>query len=601
MSILETPRIYFAGEMSWDPIVTNNYQANYDEDSCWTVFDAGESVEQFRQSAITKSSVFRPPVGIGNWNPMGTHRSSFFNTEISGVDTGSGPDQNDSFVNCPAYFSGMLVDCEPYGAFSSQLFFDTMSLGIDGGCQIFLPRKTRFTARYINFFRLPGLVYKYAASIASVVWQASFEKSNELLRIEPYDSAALKALKSAMDDDNVLGLTVRFNAYSTRYYGAEKTSEIGALEQALVTNLAGGGFQPNPARSQIVGTVGLWRKGEPAHEPGDRAMLAQASGPPKFVGSASARLDGYTLTVDMSNSISETDLQYTKQDLGPLSFYATGTGGDTLLGTIDYSKYDRKAYLASSGIVTLSLNATQAQAAGDGILELRDQAGTTYLEEQAMRAIPNDPNLYIDFGQNTTTEVLVLNKGEHVGKDTVVMMELTGVSTPQSTSAKTDDNGIATFNITGTQGQVEGYVLVPDSVTPITTVPSINPQVTTYIYIRTYPGNDTIAELEPTWENVYKFCLANWNAMAPCMDNWLDLKDPVQVKAYASVLKRLTDPANFEAFRFMPVTRDMTDVERQLLYRFLDGDGAASGEPESAPEEKAPSLADLSRQMRQAE
>ena len=45
----------------------------------------------------------------------------------------------------------MLVDLEPYGAFSSQLFFDAMSFGIQGGCRVLAPRTTRMTARYINF------------------------------------------------------------------------------------------------------------------------------------------------------------------------------------------------------------------------------------------------------------------------------------------------------------------------------------------------------------------------------------------------------------------------------------------------------------------
>jgi hypothetical protein len=118
------------------------------------------------------------------------------------------------------------------------------------------------------------------------------------------------------------------------------------------------------------------------------------------------------------------------------------------------------------------------------------------------------------------------------------------------------------------------------------------------MYIRTYPGNDAIAELEPTWENVYKYCLSNWNAMAPCMDNWLDLKNEAQVKAYGSILKRLTDPANFESYRFMPVTRDMTKAERKLLYDFLDG--RTSAEMEAVPVKETVNQAELSRKMRQA-
>lgn len=593
MSVLETPRIIFGGNISWDPIVTNNYQTLYDEATSWTKFRPDETVEHFRQRNATKESV-----ASGNWNPHGTHRSIFYNTAVGGVDLGNGIDNKDAFVNSPVYFEGMLVDCEPYGTFTSQLFFDQLTLGIDGGCRIFAPRTSRFTARYINFFRLPDTVYEYAASIASVVWQTSFAKSDGL-RIDDYDSAALKALKYALDDDQVLGLTVRFNAYSTHYFGNETGENLDQDEKQLGVKLEGGGFQPNPARSRIVGVVGLWRKGEPVYEPGDRAMVVSGS-PPYTVATAHARLDGDKLTVDLSNSISETDLEETKQDLGTLTFSAKDlvSNNETILGAIDYSQYNRDAYQASAGIVTVQLDAAQTQAAATGNLQMKAQDGTLYLFEQQFRAIPSTPNLYINFGESTTAQVLVLNKGVPVGKGVKVALQLVGSSIAQSVASLTNPDGIATFNISGVKGQVQGFVLTPNP----TSVgqAAIDPQVTTYMYIRTYPGNDAIAELEPTWENVYKYCLSNWNAMAPCMDNWLDLKNEAQVKAYGSILKRLTDPANFESYRFMPVTRDMTQAERNLLYDFLDGDGRTSAEMEAVPVEETVNQAELSRKMRQA-
>lgn len=605
MSVIETPRIIFGGNISWDPIVTNNYQKFYDEADSWTVFEPNQTVEQFRQAAASSKSILRRPKGIGNWNPHGTHRSVFYETYINGVDLGAGVEKNDTFVSSPVYFEGMLVDLEPYGGYTSQLFFDQMSLGIDGGCRIFAPRTSRFTARYINFCRLPGSVYGYAASVASVVWQTSFAKSDGL-RIDAYDSAALQALKTALDNDEVLGLTVRFNAYSTHYYGADNDSEIAVREQELVNKLAGGGFQPNPARSKIVGVIGLWRKGEPAQEPGDRAMLACQKiinniCPTKYVATAHARLDGNKLTVDLSNSISETDLQQTKQNLEVLSFSAKDldSGNQTSLGAIDYSQYNRDAYQNSAGIITINLDNDQAEAAANGILQMEGEDGTLYLSETPLRAIPSDPNLYLNFGESKTTDALVLNKGVPASSGVKVALELVGSSVSQSAIAVTNADGIATFNVKGAKGQVQGFVLNPDP--DGSALVSIDTQITTYMYIRTYPGNNAIAELEPTWENVYKYCLSNWNAMAPCMDNWLDLKNEAQVKAYAPILKRLTDPANFESYRFMPVTRDMTQDERKLLYGFLDGDGQKSALLEAtAPEEETVNQAELSRRMRQA-
>ncbi len=610
MSVLETPRIIFGGEVSWDPIVTNNYQNEYNEATSLPQMDFNETVEQFRSDAISADAV----INNGNWNPQGTHRSNFYNAYVSGVDLGSGIERKDPFVSSPAIFQGMLVDLEPYGAFTSQLFFDQMSFGIDGGCRILAARKYRFTARYINFFRLPRSVYGFAASVASVVWQTSFEKAG--LTIDAHDSPSLAALKSALDDPGVLGLTVRFNAYSTHYYGAENSSDIPPLEQQLVDNLAGGGFQPNPARSSMVGVIGLWRENEPAQEPGDRVMLAAQQGPPKFVASAYARLetssaplDGKNiLTIDMSNSISEIDLQQTKQDLGTLTVSAVDSGGNqTELGTIDYSHYNRDAYRDSAGIVTLQLSDLQAKAAAVGTLQVTGGDGssgsggsTTYLTEQALRAIPCDPNLYINAGDTPTTNVLVLNKGVPAGSGISVAMELDSPSVAQLTTVTTNSDSMAVFDVQGAQGQVQGFVLQPD---PDGSAGAINPQATTYMYIRTLADPGPFQGAVPpaaTWDNVYNYCLANWNAMAPCMDNWLDLKSEAEVKAYASIIKRLTDPNNFESYRFMPVTRDMTTGERDLLYRFLDGEQAKPGALEAAPEEEPATPAELSRQMRRA-
>jgi hypothetical protein len=610
MSVLETPRIVFGGEVSWDPIVTNNYQNEYNEATSLPQMDFNESVEQFRNDAMSADAV----INNGNWNPQGTHRSNFYNAYVRSVDLGSGVEKDDQFINSAAIFQGMLVDLEPYGAFTSQLFFDQISFGIEGGCRILAARKYRFTARYINFFRLPRSVYGFAASVASVVWQASFEKAG--VTIDAYDSQALAALKTALDDPGVLGLTVRFNTYSTHYYGAESSADIPPLEQQLVDNLAGGGFQPNPARSTMVGVIGLWRENEPAQEPADRVMLAAQQGPPKFVASAYARLesgnaplDGKNiLTIDMANSISESDLQQTKQNLGPLTVSAVDSGGNqTELGTIDYSQYDRDAYLDSAGIVTLPLNDLQAKAAAEGTLQMTgDNGGTTYLAEQALRAIPCDPNLYVNLGDpDTTTDVLVLNKGVPAGSGIMVAMELNSPSVVQSTTAVTNSDSIATFTVLsseGQQGQVQGFVLQPDPDGSAEAI-NINPQATTYMYIRMLADPGPFQGAVPpaaTWDNVYDLCLANWNAMAPCMDNWLDLKSETQVKAYAPIIKKLTDPANFESYRFMPVTRDMTPGERDLLYRFLDGDQAKPTALKALPEEEPASPAELSRQMRRA-
>jgi hypothetical protein len=260
MSVLAAPRIYFKGQIAWDPIVTNNYDTLYNEDTGEPVFtQATDRVKAFREEAIAR-------VASGNWNPHGTHRSNFFDTEVTGYDVGKGRETSDPFVSSAVNLTGMLVDLEPYGAYSSQVFFDSMLFGVEGGYCVSAPRTTRFTARYINFAR--NSFNKMIAGVASVVWQTSFAKADGL-KINPFDSDVLRKLAKELECDDVLGLTVRFNAYRTVYYDdstlRNTSASTKAAAKALQDKLNGGGFQPNPARSLLVGVLGLWHKDEPLH------------------------------------------------------------------------------------------------------------------------------------------------------------------------------------------------------------------------------------------------------------------------------------------------------------------------------------------------
>jgi hypothetical protein len=589
MSVLETPRIYFRGEIAWDPITTNNDPDFYNENSAESVMSPGETVQAYRESAIQA-------VPTGLWNPHGTHRSVFFDTEISGCDLGTGTITDDPFVGSPCGFLGMLVDCEPYGAWSSQQFFDSMQFGIAGGCQISCARTMRAVARYINFVR--NSYNRMIAGVGSVIWQTSFPKA--ALQLDAHDSPALIALNKAMAAPDVLGLTVRWNTYRTIYYDnpclRNGSAASAAAAAALEAKLNEGGFQPNPARGLLVGVIGLWREGEPAQEPGDRALLAALPG--DVVASAFARLDKDRLTIDLGNSIPEVDELLGKQDFGDLKAVAVAADGVTVvaqLGSLDYHQYDRNSYERASGIVTMLLDAKAAKAAAGADIQIRTGDGAIVLAEQALRALPTDHNLYLDEGASAQTLIQVFEHGLPVGAGVAVTM-YDGNSFAAVGTAATGADGVASFTINSIPGgAVEPYVLVAGA--GAAAPAQLDPQTTPYMYVRTLPADAATAALPPTWDNVYASVLANWNAMAPCMDNWLMLNDEAQVRAYAPVLKQLTDPANFEAYRFMPVTRDMTPGERTLLYAFLDSAPAAALEMAEAPAQK-PRLRNLEKMSR---
>ncbi len=610
MSVLETPRILFRGEISWDPVTTNNYQGNYDEDDCATVFNCGANVARFRQSAINQ-------VGTdGNWNPHGTHRSTYFNTFVSGVDTGAGVNTTDSFCGAAVEFSGMLVDCEPYGSTSSQLFFNAMSLGIPGGCRIYSPRVMRFHDRYINFGRNPA--NNMIAGVASVMWQTCFPKDAGLV-VDAHDSIALQLLQGALADPDVLGVSVRWDSYRTIYFddatlsnGSPASVKRGA---ELIAKLNGGGWQPNPARSLLVGVVGLWRRGEPTFEAGDRALLATGAAIPgqtspakrgPAVGSAHARLSDDSITLDLSNCIPEIDRVPNKVDMGTLSVVAVDPNdSNTVLATLarlNYSQYDKAAYDTGSGIVCVAVDPADARIAAKANLQLRGANGVVYLDEAPVRAIPSQPNVYLDEDDSIETEVRVYDRGRPAAAGIEVTMTPIGANGPIGNSQSTDANGIVKFPLSGSTALVTAYALIPQSQVSLP-VTQLNTQVMTFLTLRVLPADTAIAQLPPTWANVHQHVLSNWEAMAPCMDNWLRLGDEAQIARYAPMIRMLTDPASFESYRFMPVVRDMTPGQRTLLWNYLDSLTAGANlmgtsESSSVDEAGEPDFSRLSREMR---
>ncbi|MGB8842218.1 MAG: hypothetical protein WCC64_14255 [Aliidongia sp.] len=580
MSVLETPRIYFKGKIAWDPVTTNNYPVNYDEDTCETVYQtAHDRVQAFRRKAIEQV--------LGedtySWNPDGTYRSPFYESTVCGFDLGNGVETNDPFMAAPAAYTGMLVDAEPYGPYSSQLFFNSMLFGIKGGYRILLPRTSRMTDRYINFSRTP--TNNMIAGVASVVWQTSFAKADGLT-IDAFDSPALQRLQAALNQPGVRGLTVRFNTYRTVYYndlGLSNGSDLATQQAAkLITKLTGGGFQPNPARSLMVGVIGLWREGEPAHEPGDRTLVPVGANP-AGLGSAFVRVTDQTVTMDLSNSIPEIDRTLlTKKELGPISVDCVTQDGQVIpLATFDYAQYDRRAYEASAGIVTAPIQGMVGPIRPGSTLQLRQGPSTVLLTEVPIRVIPETPNLYLNEGDNVTARFQAYRDGVPLRQSIAVTVyeqhfefPKEVMTTLKSTEMRTDAQGVLSVPVDsqypeGLSHRVIAYVPVADASGIPAPGADLDTQTYTYMYARTIPLETAVGELPPTWDNVYCHVLANWNAMAPCMDNWLRLDDPAQIYAYKDILLKLTDPANFEDYLFMPVTRDMTQGERHLLWKFL--------------------------------
>ncbi len=587
MSVLSTPRITFRGEISWDPIVTNNDPSNYDE-ATGDILPGGDAAAAFRAAAIDQVT------NGGNWNPHGTHRSTFYNTYITEVDLGGGaggtPQAQDPFIGVPVAFSGMLVDLEPYGATTSQLFFDQMLFGIQGGCSIAAQRAYRFTDRYLNFQR--NLANAMIAGRAGITWQTCFPKTH--LTLEAFDSPVLQALNQALQGPGVLGLMVRWQAYRTVYFDDPTLSDnqgnpaTAAREKELQDKLKTGGWQPNPARSLLVGTIGIWHVDDPVHEPGDRALVPQgvtlADG--TVYGPAFALLGDTSVTLDLGTFVPDADRAANKHDVGTLSVVAVDPANPqtvlATLGTIPYAAYNKAAYESNAGIVRLggiaSQDITTAQQAD---LQIRDGTGTVIASEAALRAIAADPNLYLDEGSTAQSSVRVYSRGVPVGAGVAVQLAAFSsdgagnpVAVPVGTPQTTDSTGSVSFQFAA---QAQGVVQYGFGIGADAPPASLASTSVTFMSVRVWPADAAIAALAPTWDNVYQHVLSNWYAMAPCMDNWLLLNDPAMVGRYGPMVKKLTAPENFESFRYMPVTRDLSAGKRTLLYNYLNGGTTAGG------------------------
>jgi len=200
---------------------------------------------------------------------------------------------------------------------------------------------------------------------------------------------------------------------------------------------------------------------------------------------------------------------------------------------------------------------------------LRSSDGTPLLTEQPLTVVADPPNLYLEEGERRRVSLWAFLRGKRPGAPvSVAIMEADGPLPPLE--VHTDNDGRATFPINAGNPGSRTWVLVPWRETPPTPPMSLDPGVSEYVTLRATPADDNVANLDPTWENVHQYVFRDWEALAPCMDNWLRLGDEGQCRRYASLIRSLTSRQRFDEYGYMPVTRDLTKGQRVLLHRWCD-------------------------------
>src|SRR5215469_4994062 len=141
MSVLNLPRFVFSGLTNWNPNTVNNTAQIYNEDTAAPVPQPGVPWDQFvnwlMKSNGQTGGNLQPN---GSWNVFGDQGAAFTGAKITDITLPSGPDPRDPLIGAGVQIVGLLymdspnpaparlIDLEPYGPFSSQIFYATVTI-----------------------------------------------------------------------------------------------------------------------------------------------------------------------------------------------------------------------------------------------------------------------------------------------------------------------------------------------------------------------------------------------------------------------------------------------------------------------------------------
>jgi hypothetical protein len=397
MSILSLPRLYFKGEMWWSTATANSSENDvYDRATAGLRLPAGITYDTLPHYLMGMEG---EKIRCGH-NYYGDNSCAFTTgTVIVGgtLANGHDVDHDDPIVRAEVRLVGAagdlspcrITDIDPFAGWSSQVYLDRLLVG-DQNCGFYAAGATpmlfsRFD--YVRNFNVSkDLVW---AGPASVIWQTTFPRP---VTVQNEGSSRLVAtLEEAVAADTAAGLMIRFCTYRTRYYRNGLHPELfkglpqPRTDRQLSELYLEGAIFPNPAWSLVVGVIGIWHAGEPATVPAGRGFGPGVSilplnrtrdgTPPRatVLGPATAELDVRTnrLSIDLMATFPEFDSSALKVNFGTVAIEAVDAQGNvTIIGALDYSEYDQRAYEARAGIVDLHLEAAVADLVRNGTLRI---------------------------------------------------------------------------------------------------------------------------------------------------------------------------------------------------------------------------------------
>jgi hypothetical protein len=642
MSVLSLPRIHFKGLTFWSPSTANNHSEVYNEPSVTPHLQPTWTYEDFAQKLKTENKAWCEP--WGSWNLYGDHAVRFNSASVTGVqldgplttsDPLCGADVNlygkDWYQDTPP---GRLVMTDPFswGSETSQIFFDKIVVGnqqigftATGRTPFYSKwgfRPSSLTAvkttgcpspagpaRNLNLDPEKPLIFE---GTESCCWWAGLAYADiQWFGVE--QSLALKKLQNAAK--SAQGIVFRFVSYCTQYYVSNPKIQNGIeLVEAYQQGFEG----DNPARSSMLGTIGVWEAGELSSAPTDLPLSPTGQKAlPTFsasLGPAMAKIDTTrnVVVLDLVNAIPENDPSLVKADFGALDLYA----GSSLVGSLQYADYQRSAYEATGGICEISIPKGMDPGAAPFTLQ---SGGAALLAQDEFLAETDQWAVYVDEDQTSTITVTVTQDGAPASEGTMLMLvqynsqsgnPLSGpyASSPDPLVVIIDQQqnvlhdpaivsviqGRATFGVRPVRPgacvigflpfkgvQPEWCPCPPASITAkvssgVPCIPSQNFPVPDYRYtcIRALPFDNALEANTPdsslNWPFMYTNVLRVFDLMYPAMSKVVNLANLPAVEGMQMALKAAIDPSQFLSALYMPITRDLSAGKRKLLQRFVN-------------------------------
>lgn len=588
MSVLQFPRIYFRGEMSWDPCLANNSRKLYNAAKVELVPPPGVSIDKYKQFVLGNVDKF------GIWNYYGTHDAKFENVIVTGgaLAPHQPPLTIDALVGKQITLNGKLVDVDPVVVHTSQIFFDEINVG-DETTGFAGLRVQRMHSRWVNFSRNLGSLP--IAGGAAVAWQTTLTKER-LQFFRPPDSALLKAFESALQRDEVAGLMIRFQTYRTLYFQNGVRNNIPQQPQTSADlqklYMAGENFS-NPAYSALVGVVGLWMQDESLSAPSGRYLVPSdaatiAPGPAVFELDEKTK----TLSFDFGSAFPEQDQNLEKVDLGDLVIVTENEGAPTQIATLPFAAYSKASYEQSAGIIDIDLSSNpdphiiaKIQKGLIAVNCLVNDETTPSLAESPFLVIADERGLYLNEGETKQVTLLVLQSGQPAPAGTQILVntydtKLNFIQTATTLTLVTP--GTVELSCVAQTAGLINYQFLPFAAgqSAPTRPFSFDQMSGFFIIVRTLPFDDALAQNTPddqlTWDFIYDDILRVYDSFNPIMSRTSDpsitkpLDNQARMEMLAQAIKRVISKATFESAAHMPITRDMSAGRRLLLTRWCD-------------------------------